>query len=101
MANINYYNKILNHKSTETIKNKKKLPNENVGKGDRKKETILGGSLLNAINEKGLSKKYSGKVVNKPGTTSKFLLLEELDNLIKYQPGNVILHTGTDDLTIN
>ena len=53
MANINYYNKILNHESTETIKNKKKLSNENVGKGDRKKETILGGSLPNAINEKG------------------------------------------------
>ena len=50
-SNINRDNKILNHESTEAIKNKK-LPNENINKGDRKKVIILGDSLLIGINEK-------------------------------------------------
>ena len=55
--------------------------------------------LLNGINEKGLSKKHNVKIVNKPGATSERLLLEDLDNLIKYQPESVIIHAGTNDLT--
>ena len=53
-------NKMLNDESTEAIKNKT-LPNDNIGKGDRKKVTILRDSLLNGINEKGLSKKHNVK----------------------------------------
>ena len=97
-SNINCDNKILNHELTEAIKNKT-LPNNNIGKGDRKKVIILGDSLLNGINEKVLSKKHNVKIANKPGATSERLLLEELDNLIKYQPGSVIIHAGTNDLT--
>ena len=36
----------------------KKIPNDNIDKGDRKKVIILGDSLLNGINEKGFSKKH-------------------------------------------
>ena len=75
--------KVLNSESAEVVKNGS-LPNDNIGKGDRKKVTILGDSLLNGINEKGLSKRHYVKIVNKPGATSKRLLLEDLDNLIKY-----------------
>ena len=56
----------MNHESTETIKNKK-LPNDNIDKGDKKKVIILGDSLLNSIHEKDLSKKQNVKIVNKPG----------------------------------
>ena len=97
-SNINCDNKVLNHESTEAIKNTK-LPNDNIDKGDRKKVIILGDSLLNDINEKGLSKSHNVKIVNKPGATSERLLLEDLDNLIKYQPESVIIHAGTNDLT--
>ena len=97
-SNINCDNKVLNHESTEAIKNKT-LPNDNIDKGNWKKVIILGDSLLNGINEKGLSKKHSVKIVNKSGATSERLLLEELDNLIKYQPESVIIHAGTSDLT--
>ena len=97
-SNINYVNKVLNHESTEVIKNKT-LPNDNIDKGDRKKVIILGDSLLNGINEKDLSKKHNVKIVNKPGATSERLLLEELNNLIKYQPESVIIHADTNDLT--
>ena len=61
--------KVLNHESTEAVKSKT-LPNDNIDKGDRKKVIILGDSLLNGINEKGLSKKHNVKIVNKPGATS-------------------------------
>ena len=98
-SNINCDNKILNYESTEAIKNKK-IPNDNIDKGDRKKVIILGDSLLNGINEKGFSKKHNVKIVNKPGATSERLLLEELENLIKYQPESVIMHAGTNDLTL-
>ena len=37
------------------------------------------------------------KIANKPGATSERLLLEERGNLIKYQPGSVIIITN--DLT--
>ena len=60
-SNTNCGNKIWNHESTEAIKSKK-LPNGNIDKGDRKKVIILGDSLLNDINEKGLSKKHKVKI---------------------------------------
>ena len=97
-SGVDCENKVLNSESAEVVKNKA-LPNDNIGKGDRKKVIILGNSLLNGINEKGLSKRHKVKIVNKPGATSERLLLEDLDNLIKYQPESVIIHAGTNDLT--
>ena len=48
-SNIYCDNKIINHESTEAVKNKK-LPNGNIGKGDKKRVIILGDFLLNGIN---------------------------------------------------
>ena len=81
-SNINCDNQILNHQSTETIKNEK-LPNGNTDKGNRKKVIILGDSLLNGINEKGLSKRHNVKIVNKPGASKQRTLLEELQSVTK------------------
>ena len=92
-SGVDFENKVLNSESAEVVKNGS-LPNNNIGKGDRKKVIILGDSLLNGINEKGLSKRHDVKIVNKPGATSERLLLEELDNLIKYQPESVIIHAA-------
>ena len=77
-SNTNCDNQILNNESTEVVKNKT-LPNDNIGKGERKNVIILGDSLLNGINENGLSKRHNVKIINKPGATSKRLLLEDLD----------------------
>ena len=63
------------------------------------KKVIILDSFLNGINKIDLSNKHNVKIVNKPGATSERLLLEELDNLIKYQPESVIIHAGTNDLT--
>ena len=48
-SNINCDNKIINHESTEAVKNKT-LPNRNIGKGDKKRVIIFGDFLLNDIN---------------------------------------------------
>ena len=95
-SNVNCDNKISNHESTEAIKDKI-LPDDNID--DNKKIIILGDSLLNDINEKSLSKKHNQKIANKLGATSKRSLLDEVDNLIKYQLESVIIHVGTNDLT--
>ena len=79
-SGVDCENRVLNSESAEVVKNGS-LPNDNIGKCDRKKVIILGDSLLNSINEKGLSKRHSVKIVNKPGTTSERLLLEGLGNL--------------------
>ena len=97
-SGVDCKNKVLNSESAEVVKNGS-LPNDNIGKGNRKKVITLGDSLLNGINEKGLSKRHYVKIVNKPGGTSESLLLEDLDTLIKYQPESVIIHAGTNDLT--
>ena len=58
----------------------------------------MGDSLLNGINEKGLSHKHRVKVVNKPGATSE-KILDEIDDLIKSKPEHLVIHVGTNDLT--
>ena len=79
-SGVDCENKVLNSESAEVVKNGS-LPNDNIGKGDRKKVIILGDSLLNGINEKGLSKRHNVKIVNKPGASSERLLLEELNGI--------------------
>ena len=47
-------------------------------KVDRKKKIILEDSLLNRINEKGLSKKHNVKIVNKPEATSEVFVIRRV-----------------------
>ena len=54
----------------------------------KRKIIIVGDSLLNGINEKGLSKNHSVKVNNIPGGTS-----------LKNKPDGLIVHAGTNDIT--
>ena len=61
---------------------------------NRKKIFIAGGSLLNGINEKSLSKNHSVKVKNIPGGASD-VISDELDNFLKNNPDSVIVHAGT------
>ena len=56
--------------------------------------------MVNAISEKGLSVNHKVKIVNFPGGTSE-KILEKLDDKIKKQPDDLIVHVGTNDLTNN
>ena len=56
--------------------------------------------MVNDISEKGLSVNHKVKIVNFPGGTSE-KILEKLDDIIKEQPDDLIVHVGTNDLTNN
>ena len=56
--------------------------------------------MVNDISEKGLSVNLKVKLVNFLGGTSK-KILEKLDDIIKKQPDDLIVHVGTNDLTNN
>ena len=64
----------------------------------KRKIIIVGDSLLNSINEKGLSKNHSVKVNNIPGGTSDGIL-DNLDDFLKNKPDGLIVHACTNDIT--
>ena len=64
----------------------------------KRKIIIIGDSLLNDINEKGLSKNHSVNVNNIPGGTSD-VILDKLDYFLKNKPDGLIVHAGTNDIT--
>ena len=67
----------------------------------KKKEIVLTADpMVNGISEKGLSVNHKVKIVNFPGGTSE-KILEKLDDIIKEQPEDLIVHVGTNDLTNN
>ena len=64
----------------------------------KKKVVITGDSMLNGINERGLSKHQKVKVKNFSGGTGK-KIVEELDALVADKPDCLIVHAGTNDIT--
>ena len=60
----------------------------------KRKIIIVGDSLLNGINEKGLSKNHSVKVNNIPGETSDGIL-DNLDDFLKNKPDGLIVRACT------
>ena len=64
----------------------------------KKKSIILtGDSMLNNISEKGLSKTHKVRVINFPrGTSEK--ISDQVDDLIKGKPDDLIVHVGTNDI---
>ena len=64
----------------------------------KKQIIIVGDSLLNGINEKGLSKNHSVKVNIIPGGTS-HVILGKLDDFLKNKSHGLIVHAGTNDIT--
>ena len=64
----------------------------------KKKVVITGGSLLNGINKRGLSKHQKVKVKNFSGGIGE-KIVEELDALVADKPDCLIVHAGTNDIT--
>ena len=60
------------------------------------KVIVVGDSLLNGINEKGLCKKQDVKVKNVPGGTT---VLDRIDRLVGQKPDCIIVYGGTKDIT--
>ena len=57
-------------------------------------------SMLNGVNEKGLSKSHNVKVKNYPGATSDDIL-DKIDNLLKVKPDCLLVNVETNDLKNN
>ena len=68
----------------------------------RENVTIIGDSMLNNINSRGLSKSKKVTVINHPGATSD-VIEEELEATVKVNSNinTLIVHVGTNDLTNN
>ena len=75
-------NKSINDNLKSIDKNRESSKNNPLS-GERRSMTILGDSLSNDINEKGLSHKHIVKVANKPGATSERILNEMMKNQVK------------------
>ena len=56
--------------------------------------------MVNGISEKGLSVNHKVKIVKFPGGTSE-KILEKLDDIIKEEPDNLIVHAGINDIIYN
>ena len=66
----------------------------------KKKIILTGDSMLNNISEKGLSKTHKVRVINFLGGTSE-KITDQLDDLIKGKPDDLIVHVGTNDIANN
>ena len=64
------------------------------------KTVLTGDSMLNGVNEKGLSKSHNVKVKKYPGTASE-KILNKIKDLLKFKPACLLVHVGTKDLTNN
>ena len=71
---------------------------ENEKSAKKPRVIITGDSLLNSINEKGLSKDNRVEIKNFPGGTTE-TISEEVEELVKNKPDTLIVHAGTNDLT--
>ena len=58
---------------------------------------VVGDSIFNGINEKGLRKKHDIKVKNTPGVTNQ-AALDEIDRLVGQKPDCILVHAGTNDI---
>ena len=85
----NRINKDKNNDSLHEEKGIEDLSNEVV---------IIGDSMLNNINSRGLSKSKEVDVLNFPGATSSDVFTK-IDDVLNKKPASLIVHVGTNDLT--
>ena len=64
------------------------------------KVVIIGDSMLNNINSRGLSKSKEVDVLNFPGATNSDVLTK-IDDVLNKKPASLIVHVGTNDLIID
>ena len=74
--------------------------NENMEGPRRLNITVVGDSILNGIEEKGLSKKHRVRVRPHSGANSEDLT-DHIKPIIRRKPDALIIHIGTNDLTSN
>ena len=81
--------------SSSSTNSKQKRETQTEPSNKKKKIVLTGDSLVNGISEKGLTVNHKVKIVKFPGATSE-MILEKLDDIIKEQPDDLIVHVGTN-----
>ena len=88
----NYDNDVLNKSKY------KDPPLEQSNDQETKDVIVVGDSMLNNINCRGLSKSKKVEVLNFSGATSADIA-DKMDDILEEKPKSVIVHVGTNDLT--
>ena len=88
------------NKAANESENKNKSSENNEGKNKRLHVTIVGDSLLNGIDEKGLSRHHIVKVKNHPGANMEDIA-DHIKQAVRRKPDILIIHAGTNDKNIN
>ena len=88
----NYDNDVLNKSKY------KDPPLEQSNDQETKDVIVVGDSMLNNINCRGLSKSKKVEVLNFSGATSADIA-DKIDDILEEKPKSVIVHVGTNDLT--
>ena len=68
------------------------------GEGQRKRVFVLGDSIINGIEEKGLSKKHNVRLRKCPGDSTEDLL-DHVKPVARKKPDLIVIHFGTNDTT--
>ena len=99
---INDKTKLQKHNTKEAEKNKtthdKTRTQGNNGNNSKRKVVVTGDSMLNGINERGLSKHQNVKIQNFPGGTTE-TILDKVQTLVAEKSDCIIIHVGMNDIT--
>ena len=76
--------------------NQKKASTEEIQR-NRKKVTIIGDSIVNGLEERGLGKKHIVKIRKHPGATTTDMI-DYIKQVQRRKPDCIILHAGTNDI---
>ena len=93
---------LLDHSKEPQIRNSDNVNDDAVEISNKKSRNvvIIGDSMLNNINGKGLSKSKKVDVLNIPGATSANIV-DKIDDVLQGKPESSIVHVGTNDQTNN
>ena len=101
-TSINDKTNLQKENTNEASKNKtahdKTRTQFNNGNNSKRKVVVTGDSMLNGINERGLSKYQNVKIQNFPGSTTE-IILDKVETLVTEKPDCIITHAGTNNIT--
>ena len=91
--------KVITEEETKPRKSVEKRKRDSQWQQQQKRNILVAGnSMLTAISGKSLSEKHNISVAGFSGGTSE-KIIENLDDLLKNQPGDILIHVGTNDIT--
>ena len=88
------------NEGTSPSSNSKQKVETQTEPSSKKKIVLTGDSVVNGISEKGLSVNHKVKILNFLGGISE-KILDKLDVIIKEKPDDLVVHVGTNNITIN